>query len=303
MYELVRGYASCVFDDALSDDALAKVVSDLEAAVRAVVLGNEHLREVMTDPVIPAAARGAVVSELLEPRVRPEVVALSTFTISSERAGELPRSFEQLLQLGEERLEHARRGDSRPGEPPIGRSGALARLRGFTERIFEGVEDKAVVDTIEDELFSLARLAENTPELRRALAAQEPEAPLEARLEIVDDLFSEKVRPETLRLVGYVLRARRARDLVGALDFLVELAAAEQGRRVAEVHAAVALDDEERERLSDALSRRMRRPVELRVLEDPSVIGGLDISVGDTVIDGTVRHRLEQLRETLFAAR
>jgi F-type H+-transporting ATPase subunit delta len=44
----------------------------------------------------------------------------------------------------------------------------------------------------------------------------------------------------------------------------------------------------------------MRRQVELRVRIDPSVLGGVRISVGDTVIDGTVRHRLEQLRESLL---
>jgi F-type H+-transporting ATPase subunit delta len=87
---------------------------------------------------------------------------------------------------------------------------------------------------------------------------------------------------------------------VDALDYLVEVAAADRGRRVADVRAAVDLDADERQRLSEALSRTMRRPVELRVRIDPSVLGGIGISVGDTVIDGTVRHRLEQLRESLL---
>jgi len=62
----------------------------------------------------------------------------------------------------------------------------------------------------------------------------------------------------------------------------------------------VELDAGERRRLSEALSRIVRRPVELRVRIDPSVLGGISISVGDTVIDGTVRHRLDQLREALM---
>jgi F-type H+-transporting ATPase subunit delta len=36
------------------------------------------------------------------------------------------------------------------------------------------------------------------------------------------------------------------------------------------------------------------------VLIDPSVIGGVSVEVGNTIIDGTVRHRLDQLRESLL---
>jgi F-type H+-transporting ATPase subunit delta len=41
------------------------------------------------------------------------------------------------------------------------------------------------------------------------------------------------------------------------------------------------------------------RPVELRVRIDPSLMGGMSVSIGDTVIDGSVRHRLDKLREAL----
>ena len=68
---------------------------------------------------------------------------------------------------------------------------------------------------------------------------------------------------------------------------------------MADIRAAVELDESERERLALALSRIMRRQVELRVRIDPSVLGGVSISVGDTVIDGSVRHRLDKLREAL----
>lgn len=299
MLELVRGYSSAVFDDALRIEVMGEVLSGLDATVRTII-GATHLREALTDPGIPPAARGAVVSELLEPRVRIEVVDLCTFAIEYERAPEVARTLERVLELAEERAEQARNDNPHPGEPPIGRVGALERIRGFAERVFELVANEEVIDTIEDELFRFARIAEQSAELRRALAAQEPEAPLASRIAVLDALLAEKVRPETLRLLEYVLRGRRARDLVGAADYLVELAAAERGRRVAEVHSAVELDEDERTRLAEALARRMRRPVELRVVQDPSVIGGIDISVGDTVIDGTVRHRLELLRETLL---
>ena len=59
------------------------------------------------------------------------------------------------------------------------------------------------------------------------------------------------------------------------------------------------MNDDQRERLAKALSRALDKQVEVKVIVDRSVMGGLVARVGDTVIDGTVRHRLDQLREVL----
>jgi F-type H+-transporting ATPase subunit delta len=66
------------------------------------------------------------------------------------------------------------------------------------------------------------------------------------------------------------------------------------GRRI----AAERLDAQV-ERLAHVLSRATGKQIEVKVVVDPAVMGGLVATVGDTVIDGTVRHRLEQLKETL----
>ena len=52
-------------------------------------------------------------------------------------------------------------------------------------------------------------------------------------------------------------------------------------------------------RLADALGKATGKKVQLHVVVDPSVLGGLVASVGDTVIDGTVRDRLSQLKSLL----
>jgi F-type H+-transporting ATPase subunit delta len=66
-----------------------------------------------------------------------------------------------------------------------------------------------------------------------------------------------------------------------------------------EVRAALPLSQEQETRLSAALSRATGKRVSLKVVVDPSVIGGLVARVGDVVFDGTIRHRLEQLREAI----
>jgi F-type H+-transporting ATPase subunit delta len=68
---------------------------------------------------------------------------------------------------------------------------------------------------------------------------------------------------------------------------------------VAEVRSAVPLTLERRKKLADALSKATGKNVEIKVVIDPSVIGGVLARVGDEVFDGTVRTRLEDARERL----
>jgi F-type H+-transporting ATPase subunit delta len=300
MLELTRGYAAAVLDEAQVSGNLDRVVTGLEG-LSSTLVASEALRNVLTDGSVPSEQRSALLNDLLTSRVDSAVCSLATFAVHYERATELPKTYEQLLEIATERAQSAPPVGSSPleAESPIGRTGGLERMRGYAERVFERIDSQDGVDEVEDELFRLARIAEQQRDLRAALSGAG--VALEARLGVLNELLSSKVRRETLSLIAYVLRTGRARDLVGALDYLVELAATERGRRVAEVRAAVELSDSERERLVAALSERTRRSVELRVVIDPSVIGGLGVSVGDTVIDGTVRYRLERLREALLS--
>ena len=65
------------------------------------------------------------------------------------------------------------------------------------------------------------------------------------------------------------------------------------------VRVAVALTPEEHQRLQNLLEKLFHHPLELDVEVTPSVIGGVWVRVGDEVIDGSVRGRLETLRHHL----
>ena len=68
---------------------------------------------------------------------------------------------------------------------------------------------------------------------------------------------------------------------------------------MAEVRSAIPLTDDQKSRLADALGKATGKLVEVKVIIDPSIQGGIVAQVGDTVIDGSVRHRLEQLKQSL----
>ncbi|QYG94594.1 ATP synthase F1 subunit delta [Iamia sp. SCSIO 61187] len=147
---------------------------------------------------------------------------------------------------------------------------------------------------VEDELFRFARILEGNDELLETLS--DPHIEPARRQQIVTDLLEGKAQPTTVNLVGLVVGNGRARELPAIVDTLVGLRAASRESAVARVRSAVALSDEQTSRLAEALARATGKNVEVKVVVDPTVQGGLVAEVGDTVLDGTVRRRLEQLR-------
>ena len=78
---------------------------------------------------------------------------------------------------------------------------------------------------------------------------------------------------------------------------MTEMAAAAEDEVVAEVRSAVPLDDATLARLTAKLAATTGRAISVRTIVDPDVIGGVVTKVGDTVYDGSVRSRLQELRE------
>jgi F-type H+-transporting ATPase subunit delta len=171
------------------------------------------------------------------------------------------------------------------------------RVEAYANALLEVSRAEGHLAEIEDELFRFARTFEGSDELRAALT--DPVLPAQRRVALVEDLLGGKALQTSSALASFIVAAGRAGHLPAIIDRFVELAAAEQRRAVAEVRSAIELTSEQTERLREALNRATGKDVEVKVVVDPSVLGGIVARVGDLVIDGSVRHRLEQLREQI----
>jgi F-type H+-transporting ATPase subunit delta len=115
---------------------------------------------------------------------------------------------------------------------------------------------------------------------------------------VVDDLLDGRASATTSSLVAMVVGAGRAAELPAIVDAFIERSAASRNKAVATVRSAIALTADQRERLAAAIRTSTGKDVEIRVVEDPSVLGGVVTEIGDDIIDGSVRRRLNQLRES-----
>jgi F-type H+-transporting ATPase subunit delta len=172
-----------------------------------------------------------------------------------------------------------------------------ARIDGYARALFEVARAEGTLDEVEDELFRFARSFESSDALRTALTDEM--VPAGKRQAIVEDLLGGKATSTTTQLVSMVVGSGRGRDLPAIIERLVQRAANSKNLEVAEVRSAVALTDDQQTRLRAALANATGKQVDLKVVVDPSVVGGIVATVGDTVIDGTVRTRLDQLKSRL----
>jgi F-type H+-transporting ATPase subunit delta len=172
---------------------------------------------------------------------------------------------------------------------------ARERNEAYAQGLLEVARAEGPLADIEDDLFRFARTMQGSDELRMALT--DPKLPIDRRLSVIADLLGPTALPTSTALISMVVAAGHAGDLPAIVERFVELAAAEREREFAEVRTAIPLDDAQTKRLADALSKATGKRVEVKVIVDPSVLGGIIARVGDTVIDGTIRHRLEQLKE------
>ena len=170
------------------------------------------------------------------------------------------------------------------------------RVDAYASAMLTVAQAEGVVERVEDELFKVARTVEGSDPLRSTLT--DPAIPVERRAGVVDELLGKRALALTTAITSFIVGAGRAHDLPAIVDAFVARAAEARAEAVAEVRTAYPLDADQQARLADALGRATGKRVTVKVIIDPTVLGGIVARVGDTVIDGSVRSRLEQLRET-----
>ncbi|KDN23170.1 F0F1 ATP synthase subunit delta [Amycolatopsis rifamycinica] len=272
----------------------------LHAASReALGLAEERLGEVLADAGADAATVGdelLSVVDLLDREIGLRRAVSDASATSEARTGLVRRLFDGKLSEPALKVLDAVAGSrwSSPREltdglESLGRSALLT-----------SAEKTGNVDTVESQLFQVARVVANHPELEKALSDLTGTA--EAKRTLVRGLFADKVDVVTETLVEQVVRRAKGRGVGVGLDTLVKLAAERRQRSVAYVTSANALTDEQTAQLGAKLDAIYGRPIALHVEVDPRLGGGLVVRVGDEVIDGSAAGQLAALRKRLARA-
>jgi F-type H+-transporting ATPase subunit delta len=167
-------------------------------------------------------------------------------------------------------------------------------LVGAIEEIgFRALAGSTSSEGLESELFTIRQAISSDGRLELALGSQV--SPVAARLALVDSLLRD-ANPATRTIVRHVVQLPRGRKPVEALDAAQDVVAAARGRLVAVVQTARPLSVPQVKAVAERLEAAYGRKIALDQVVEPDLVAGLRITVGNDVIDGTVRARLDDLR-------
>ena len=287
MREQLRGFAQGVkYLAAL--DGVVNLASEIEA-ISAMVDQHESLRDILTDPSIANSLKAQILGDIFSKSVSSFALQICAEAIELEDPARVIDALALLPGVVSADLDEA--------------TGALtttSRVRAFSRALFSSLRDLERLSEIEASLFQLRDVVASNPNLRRALSGIGTVSG--QRIGIISDLLGDSGDPIFRESIRFAASTGRIRDFVEVLELMAGIAAALRNTRIAEVHVAKPLSSAEAERVGAAISGAYGSRVEVREIVDKEIIGGVMAIVGDTIFDGSVRHRLEQLKGRLGLA-
>lgn len=172
-------------------------------------------------------------------------------------------------------------------------------VRGYAEAMFSIAEAEGELEPVEEQVYAFAKMVEKRAKVREALI--DPELPNANKRNLIGEVLGERANPVAVNLLGMLVEQGRARDIGRIAESLAEVAAERRQQVVGEVRSAVPLTDAQRRRLAEALSSATGRKVEVKVIVDPDLVGGVVARVGDVIFDGSIRSRLDEAKQQLTA--
>jgi F-type H+-transporting ATPase subunit delta len=177
---------------------------------------------------------------------------------------------------------------------------ASSAAKRYAQAVFSLGKEQGTLDAWQSDLGLLANVVAD-----RAAATylSNPSVAGERKVATIEGALGDDVQPETRNLVKMLVERGRITLLPQIQEIFDDQLRAERGIAVAQVTTAERLNDAERELVREKLEAMTGQRIELALKIDPEIIGGIIVRIGDQVIDGSVRNKLEKMRARLASGR
>jgi len=176
----------------------------------------------------------------------------------------------------------------------------ISITRRYAQALFHLAQREGVIEKIETDLETVDALLRATPTLLRIMRA--PMIARARKKDLLQKVFGERISGLALRFLFLIVDKRRESILPEINGEFRALSYAQRNIQLVTARVATRLSAEERAELDRALEARTGKTIEIQEEVDPSLIGGVVLRIGDTIIDGSVAGQLRRLRERMIGS-
>lgn len=176
----------------------------------------------------------------------------------------------------------------------------MAELIGkrYASAFFELAKEENIVKEMYEEFEFVNDTIKNEKDLKILL--ESPRLNAKEKKEIVENIFKGKINDRLLGLLKLVIEKRRIKSLDDIFNEFKALVDEDDNKIKATAVTVVKMKDNELNNLRSLLEEKLNKKVELENAIDKKLVGGVLLRIGDKVIDGSIKRRMELLREDLL---
>jgi len=167
----------------------------------------------------------------------------------------------------------------------------------YGQALYDLAKDEGLSEEILGQLQALRESLDAEPAFIQLLCT--PSIPKEERCAVLDSSFGGKLHPYLLNFMKILTEKGYMRHFSGCCRYFKQQYNKDNGIMPVTAVTSMPLSEELCAKLIDKLSVVTGKTIELECRVDPECLGGVRLDLGDMQLDGTVRHRLDEIRKIL----
>lgn len=170
--------------------------------------------------------------------------------------------------------------------------------RRYALALYKVAEEKDKVEEYLEDLRKICDIIDNNKEFYEVI--KYPQISTKQKKKIFNDVFKGKIDEELLSFLLILIEKGRILYLRQKLHQMEQIHLEKENKVVAEVKSVIELTEDQTLKLKEKLEKKYNKTVIIKHEIDKSIIGGLYVRVGNDVIDGSVKSRLEDMRAIML---
>ena len=178
---------------------------------------------------------------------------------------------------------------------------SISSAERYSLALFELSEENNLLSQIEDQSLSVLNLINQSKDFFTLI--KDPTTNQDDLLKVINKIAENNKFDNLFRnFLNFLIQKRRFFFIERILKSFIEICSKKRGEIIAELKSAKKLSSEEIKKITDELSKNFGSKIRLNYKHDESLIGGLVVQVGSTMVDTSIKNKLQQIENRMIEA-